>query len=361
MNLKKQIQQLLRRKPNRNQQYELFQQLYAYENSGIGTLNAIYDLYQDEQNTDMKAILKQIWQELNHAATISEAFERTKAFPEFIIIALRSGDEHGKLDEMYEKIAAHIEQEDEINNKIQEAFYPLIYGGIGVVVAFYVLANVIVPKVENMFLSRKLDMPALLQFVFSIVHFVQDYWVILLLSGLGIYRLVLWFQRKYTFIIDRWKFKMPIYRNLYRAIVQYRFVQMFAMMDAAGAGHIKSLEFAAGVTQNALMQDTAKKAILLITKKGVSITEAIELSDRSKIIDLRVLSFLKTGEKSGRIDQTFNKLGFFYDRRVRRKVKKFSTEIGALVLVSLLGIVLFMYFILMLAQSSMFKAAVQAH
>ena len=343
-------------KPSRQQMFELFWQLCTYEEAGIPPLTALYNLSREERDPKMKAVLKEIWQEINLGAKLGQAFEKTGVFPEQVIASIIAGEEVGELAATFERIAKAVDKEDALMSKLYQAFYPLIYGGGGIVVAFNVLANVIVPKTEKMFITRRVEMPGFIKFVFGIIHFIKDYWFLFIIIGIGLYGGYRAFKKKYPEVFDRWLFKMPVFGDLYTALIQSRFIDALIMLDSSGIGAIRSLEYAGNVTKNEVIKSACKKAAGLITSHGMDMAKALERADVHQVIDPRIIAFLRTGETGGKISEILSKLAKNYSQRIEKKQKKFETKTILIVILVLGTIAALMYGTLFIAQSAMFKA-----
>ena len=108
-----------------------------------------------------------------------------------------------------------------------------------------------------------------------------------------------------------------------------RFARALASLYSAGVAIPEALEAAAAATGNAYMARRMVSAVPAL-QGGRGITEALAATD---IFPPMVVSMLGTGEQTGGLDMTMDKVAEYYEQEAAVRLHQLSVTLGAVALI----------------------------
>ena len=135
-------------------------QMYALMRSGVPILRAINGLSDSTSSKQLAQALDKIAQQLEGGRTLSSALhQHPKIFTPLFVAVVHVGENTGKLDEAFAKLAAYLEREQETRNRIKAALrYPTMVI-IAIVIAMFILNIKVIPVFAGMFQRLGADLP----------------------------------------------------------------------------------------------------------------------------------------------------------------------------------------------------------
>lgn len=95
--------------------------------AGIGIGDGLHMLAEDEEDTQTKELLRSIGERVDDGILLSEAFEETGVFPDYLIYMTRTGEQTGRTEASFVALANHYERQRLLSERIRSALlYPLI-------------------------------------------------------------------------------------------------------------------------------------------------------------------------------------------------------------------------------------------
>lgn len=298
----------------------------------VQALRAIVDQSEDKVFKDR---IYDIAASVEAGMTFSAALSRyPDYFSPFYINLIKSGEASGDLEGMLIYLAGHLEKEAELDSKVKGAMmYPavilLVFAIVGVVFMVY-----IVPKITAMFAESGRELPLLTKLLIGFSNALINYGLILLI----ILIIIAWAVRywiKYqngNETLDALKIRLPVFGGLLRKIYITQFAENLSTLIVGGISMIDALHISANVIENT----TYRKMIILAADKvktGETISSVFR--QRPDLIPPMVVTMIRIGEKTGKLDTVLKKVAYFYGREVDEVVSNISSLIEPIIILVL--------------------------
>lgn len=146
------------RKLSNSELFHFFNQLDLLIRISSRSSSALRSMYETETNGSLKDLYGAMAHDLSEGMPLSEAAERSGAFPDWIPRQLEIGEKTGKVHHLFPILADYYRSEDEIWEAIQNAvMYPMIMGS-AVLIVFGIMIRYIAPIYEQV--TKALNIPS---------------------------------------------------------------------------------------------------------------------------------------------------------------------------------------------------------
>ncbi len=285
-------------------------QLSSMTSAGLSLVRALYILQEQQENKKAKAILLDIYEEVQKGRSFSEVLKsKPGVFPEMFVSLVAAGEASGTLDAMFNRLSDHYANANKTANKIKGALvYPIVLGVllIGVMVFLFVK---IVPTFVAMMDPN--DLTAISKALIAVSDSLINYWYVYLIVIFALIVTVKILNKvpstKYK--IDEFKLKMPKVGKLVGKIYTGSFARNMANLYGAGLQMVECIEKSVAVINNTYVQERFKEVVNDI-KLGEAMSKAIE---KTGIFEGMFTSIIYVGEESGTLDTILEKTADFYD------------------------------------------------
>lgn len=273
-----------------------FRQLATMIKAGM-TLRESLDTMSRRSRGMMSIILRDCCHAVEGGRTMSSVLDQyPRVFPPLVISLIRAGERGGLMEEMLEQIVSHLEYELLVRREIVGAmFYPSM-----VLVAAIVIPHAPIWVTYNFTAFAK----AIWQSVGG--------WLPYAVGLLVVFKLMASFEW-YRRLWDRIKLWPPILGTTARKIALSRFSRSMAALFRAGVPISETIEVAADSSGNAFLAQRIKFALPAI-RSGASMTETLS---RTGVLTREVQDMLHTGEVTGSLDNTLDKVSEYMDNETR--------------------------------------------
>lgn len=327
------FQRLFVRKPSNWDLQTFFGEFSSYIETGMGLTIALEDI---AENTGNKELRKAIWEVKRSVEedgeNLSMAFSSSEIWPRFISKAIAAGEKAGKLDAILREISNHLKYSGTIERKIASAMLTPKIVSIFLTLGFMVLSIVVVPRFEETYASQKIPLPWFTQVVFFAVNTLSRFWYVFLVLAILAWKWIKYFFNNNHDVVDRWKLKLPFYKDMYYYVLHYRFAKITALLIKSGQSISESLAYAAEVVDNRVFSSILMNASRKITSEGTEAFVALKECDTEHLLHGMMLSYFAAGERVGRLDQNLTRIAEDYDEVIRDRVETFSTMISVFAL-----------------------------
>ncbi len=322
-------------------------QMASLTRAGVPIVRAIRGLSDSMRNPYFSEVLGAIAQELEAGTDVATALRRhSKIFGELYVSVIHVGENIGRLDEAFRRIALYLELDRETGKRVKAATrYPLfVLIAIGIAIA---IVNVLViPAFADAFQRFDADLPWQTRAILGVSGFFVAYggylMVALVAAIFGVRHWIRGEQGRYQW--DRYKLRLPKLGSIYERINLSRFCRTFSMVMRAGLPVTQGLGVVANAIGNAYMAKSIKGMRQGI-ERGESITQTARASAMFSPV---VIQMIAVGEETGNIDELLEQAGSFYEEEVDYELKTLTDAIeplliiaiGAMVLVLALGVFL---------------------
>lgn len=314
-------------------------QLAIMFKSEVGLVEALRSLSEQAGNPDLREKILALAQEVEGGSSLSNALGRfPKLFSPFFINMVKSGESAGKLAEVLEYLADHLEREYNVNSRMKGA---MIYPAMIVTVAFVVFLLMIffvLPNMTKILQETATELPLPTKIVIAVSDIFRSWWWLMLgLLAAGIFGLLRYSkteQGKRNF--DAFILKVPLIGDLARKMFLAQFSENLSTLIAGGLPIAQALEFSGQVVGNKIYQE-----VIFEARDGVRRGESISsiLRQYPKLFPAMVVQMVYVGERAGSVEKTLRNVVDFYQGEVQRTVDNLLGLLEPMMIVFLGGMV----------------------
>ncbi len=312
----------------------LSRQIATLFQAQVSALRVFRLLASEVDNKYLGDIMTQVADDLQAGSTISKALSRhPKAFSNFYVNMVHSGEESGKLSEIFGYLADYLDRTYEVMSKAQNA---LIYPAFVVVTFIVVMAlmlTLVIPRISAILVDSGQAVPIYTQIVITISNLLVNYGAFVLIgiviAGIFGYRYSLTPTGKLFF--DTLKLQTPYLGDLFEKLYLSRISDNLSTMLASGVPVVEAVEITASIVENAQYEAILREAAEDV-KGGSSISDAF---GKHHEIPGIMIAMIRVGEETGELGNILNTLSNFYRREVTTAIDTLIDLIEPLMIVIL--------------------------
>lgn len=312
--------------------------LYA---TGVPLQNALTVLAEQTTNPKFREIIREIIEQIKEGKSLSAAMAKfPRIFDTLYIHMVESGESSGTLEQVFDRLAVHMDNEIKIRADIKAATrYPKVVV-IAMAGAFVLAVTFIIPKFMSIFKASKMDLPLPSKILMNLSIYFREYWFWLALGFGAVYGGFKFFIKteKGELWWDRIKLKLPVFGQLFMKIYMSRFIRTFVSLYSSGLPVILNLDIAAKTFGNAYLSKVVQE-VKEGVKEGGDMWEKMR---RSQVFPPLVYHMFAIGESSGALDRVLGKVSDYYEREVDYSVKNLTTMIEPILIITMGAMVLFL-------------------
>lgn len=315
-------------------------QLSILLNSGVSLPVSLMTLVEHTRNKKMKHIINEINRKIQEGESLSSAMATfPNQFNDLYVSLVYVGESSGALPECLRDLAEFQESQIKIRKKVRSSMiYPII---VLVVVAILLMlgSHFLIPMFKDLFEDMGMELPRLTKFVFWIAEYIKYIvagilaliaFLIILAPHMGpVYKTI----RR---IADRLFLKLPIIKKTVLTSSMFYFSSPLALMQKNGVRLIDSLMMVYNVVPNSVIKEEIQDATYLLME-GASISEALEEQPH---FDSVICSMVRTGEDSGRLDQTLEHLSDYYTEQLQADLEALINAVQPMTILFIAAIVI---------------------
>lgn len=312
-------------------------QLATMMKAGVPLVQSFEIVADGHDNPSMRDLLLKIKADIEGGNNLANSLAAHPAYFDDLFVSLvDSGEQSGALETMLDRIAIYKEKTEALKAKIKKAIkYPIAVVCVAIVVTAILLIKV-VPTFQELFAGFGAELPAFTQMVINLSEWMQEWWFILLLGGVGLgFCFSEAKKRSQAFAdwLDRLALKLPVAGDiLYKATIA-RFARTLATTFAAGVPLVDALESVAGATGNVVYRNAVNKI-----REDVSSGTQLNFSMRaSGVFPAMAIQMTAIGEESGALDTMLDKVATYYEDEVDNAVDGLTSLLEPLIM-AVLGV-----------------------
>jgi len=309
-------------------------QLSTLQNADIPIVQSLTILETQMRRGLLKSAVGDIIADIKGGDTLSIAMSKhPKVFDKLYVNIINAGEISGTLDAILERLATYREKTQKLKRKIISAMmYPttVILASCAILSAIMMF---IIPRFAKMFQEMGVALPWLTAALISVSNFLFVYWysifgipvavfiIFKLIGKIDICRL----------IIDRLKFKIPVFGKLINKSVVSKFARTLATLISSGVPILEALNNVRNVTGNVAMSKAVNKIHDSI-REGESIARPLK---ESKICEAMVVNMVEIGEQTGELDKMLTKIADNYDNDIDSLVESLTSLLEPFIVIFL--------------------------
>ncbi len=311
-------------------------QLSTLFTSNVSALKAFTLLASNAENKVLSSQLQQVGDDLQAGSSISDALNRfPNTFSSFYVNMVKSGEESGKLNEVFQYLADYLDRQYELTSKTRNA---LIYPAFVIVVFLAVMIlmfTLVIPNLSLLLIDSGQEIPFYTRVVIGISNFLVNYGIYILVFFIFIAAYGVWFRRNDAGkeYLDKIKLNLPVLGDLYKKVFLSRVSDNLNTMLSSGISIIRSIEITSEVVDNWVYKAILNE-IEEDVKSGSSLSTAFQ---KHKEIPSIMVQMIQVGEETGSLGSILKTLAEFYKREVDDAV---DTMIGLIEPIMIVGLAL---------------------
>jgi general secretion pathway protein F len=324
------------------------QQLATLLEAGMELDRSLAILLDLTDNQRFKAVLRGILADIQGGSSFADSLAKhPRLFSRLYVNMVKAGEAGGVLEGILTRLAGFLERSKAVRDEVTSAMiYPLLLllvGGGAVVV----MMNVVIPRFAQIFADTQQVMPLPTRILLAISTFTTDYWWIFagaLLVGWIALRTYVQTERGRT-AWDEWKLKLPLLGGLIREIEVSRFSRTFGTLLQSGVPVLAAVSIVKETITNRILA-AAMSRLHDGVKRGEGISGPLRATGAFPSFSIHMA---KVGEETGRLEEMLIKVADTYDERVRRAVKRLTSLLEPVLILTLGAIIGFIVLSMLLA------------
>lgn len=307
---------------------EVFKTLYA---SGVQMLEIVSMTIQETANPWLKRKLEIVLENLKVGDSLAMALSDprcAKAFPPLMREMIHVGEENGRLDRSFEKLAETFRQLAETKREMSSA---LMYPAFTIIVflAVCTILAIMIPDALNKFVgqgsieSLKGNLPGAIKVLFALHD--NPTWLAAPPVAIAVVAAV-WNVMAQFKGAARWqagfKRRLPVVGKLFSQASLIRFLDIMIANQESGIAIDESLRLAGNTVGDAVLEEKIASLRQNILKSGCGLSEAMAQDADDSVFPGLVRQMIRAGEESGHIPEMLRPVTVFYRAQMHAALKK---------------------------------------
>ena len=312
----------------------LSRQLATLFEAKVPVLESFKLVASESESVVLRDKLSQVVEDIQGGISMSQAMAKhPDVFSKFYVSMVKSGEESGRLEEIFLDLANHIERNYELTSKAKNA---LIYPAFIVIVFIVVIVLMmvfVIPRLSSILTEAGQEVPFFTKVVIGASNFLRDFGLVIL-GGVLIGLFFLWRYVKTTagqISFSRFQISLPYIGGLLRKIYLSRVADNLRILLSSGISMVRSLEITSEVVGNSVYEKILQESMDSV-KGGSSLSESMS---RHEEIPMLFSKMIKIGEESGRLNFMLEVMAKFYKREVDSSVENIVSLIEPMLIIVL--------------------------
>ena len=317
---------------------ELYRRLSQTLEMGLSIVDALDENSKQLPSRTLRKTLSEIRVTIEGGKTLHESISRfPKVFGKLDRGIIMMGEQTGVLPQCLKDLADFHEWRQDINSAIKKAtIYPaFVLVALGAVSGVWI--GYVLPLMAVLFKEMGVSLPEVTRIVLITSTFIRDHWL-WLVGGCVVMLVVLLLMlksRRGSLFLQKHLLRVPLVGEVAQNIAIARLCHYFATMYTAGMSINTIFEILANSVLGNKYLESRVTAAFEATQLGHSIAESFEMVGAFPLL---LVGGIKNGEISGTLDETFKRMGTFYDGEVKRTVQAMVSAIEPITIIMLGGL-----------------------
>jgi len=302
-------------------------QLATLLSAGLPLVSALSGVLEQVKRPALRKVLSQVRERVKEGMSLANAFmEHPAVFPSVYTAMINAGETSGTLELVVERLADFGEQQLALQRKIRSTLaYPLLMLIVGVGVVVFLMAYVI-PRVTQIFVDMKQELPLPTTILIGVSELFQKYWPLAILAIIGCIFAARYYvktdvgRRRY----DRMLLKLPVVGVIVEKVAIARITRTLGTLLHNGVPLLSAMEIVRSLVANVVLRQALEEARQEISE-GASITAPLA---RGGVFPPSVIQMISVGEQSGNLEGMLFKVAETFDSEVETSVTTFTSLLG---------------------------------
>jgi general secretion pathway protein F len=296
------------------------QEMAVLLNAGLPLDRSIQIILEVTKKPALRAMIEQIWRDMQAGKSLSEALSRHRVFSPLYISLVKAGETGGFLEVTFQRLGEYLTGLKELKNHVVTALiYPMILGIVGGLSVVLMLIFV-VPRFEVFFKEMGQGLYWSTQILVQVSYLLRTYWWVglLLAAGLGSGVWRLWQSQKGHLWVDRLKLQIPVLGKLSQGLASAFFAKTLGTLLTNGVPLINALQVVTNTTDNRYMSQSLSSLVVEV-KRGQSLSKLLK---KTNLFPEFFLHMVAVGEETGRLAEMLLNAAQSQEAEVRNEVKR---------------------------------------
>lgn len=326
--------------------------------AGIPILKSLEIVAEQYEGLHLGKVLLSVRDDMERGEHLSDSLAKhPRIFSPIFISSIKAAEATGKLDIVLDRLSGALERDMVTREEIKKATRYPITVIVAIVIAFFVLTTLVIPKFAEFYSSYDAELPMPTQILIGISDLIGKIWYILIpgliasvVGGLRAAR-----SPRLKPKVDAILLKVPVFGQLIIKTCLARFSYLLSVLITSGTPIIQSLEVVRHAVGNSVIsQEVATLAEF--QRQGRSLAECKHhLHHFPKL----AISLIHVGLESGTLDLTLQEISRFFEREVQYTSSRLTSLLEPFLILFIGGTVLFLalaIFLPMWSLISVFKS-----
>ncbi|MDO8523501.1 MAG: type II secretion system F family protein [bacterium] len=288
----------------------------------------------ETENPGLRRILINVLDDIQGGLPMSQSMAKhPDAFSKFYVAMVRSGEEAGKMEEIFDFLASYLERNYDLASKAKNALiYPAFVFGVFITVMVLMLIYVI-PPIASLLKETGQALPFYTVIVINISDIMRRFGIIVLLflAAFTVFLLRYGQTEAGKIYFAKVKLSLPVLGTIFKKIYLARIADNLHTLISGGITVVRALEITSEVVGNEIYKRIMLDALEAV-KGGSMISEAFA---KYEAIPPLLSQMIKIGEATGKLDYILGSVSRFYTREVSNLVDNMVNLIEPLLIIFL--------------------------
>lgn len=310
----------LNRKPPKQEDIAVATKQFAILlRSAVDINDALRAISEQVENEELKSVYIKIRELVSEGKSLSDAHKNyPKVFSSIYTNMIAAAEKAGALPLVMQRLSEFINYQIEIKRKVVGA---LTYPALMIVMAFAVVIYLFVkvmPQMTKSFTTLKVTLPWYTELMNDISNWMQNWWLFCIsVLGASVFGIYTWSKTpKGRYKIDLFLYTAPILGPLIQRVTISRFSKTLSTILSSGVRIVEGLQLTRKVVGNTVMEKALDEAIVKV-QDGDKLATALERTGRFPTM---VIHMLRTGEKTGQLEDMLVNISDVYDEDVNNQI-----------------------------------------
>jgi type IV pilus assembly protein PilC len=313
-----------------------FRQFSVMIDAGLPLVQCLEILAANQENQAFQKTLNGVRTTVEGGSTLANAMRQyPKVFDDLTTNMMEAGETGGILDIILQRLATYVEKAVRLRSAVKSALiYPVAVVSIAVLIVGALLKWV-VPIFSNLFAGLGVALPLPTRIVMGLSAFVQGFWWIFLVGGVGLVFGVKQMRKhpRGRYYFDKMLLHLPVVGTLLRKIAVGRFTRTLGTLITSGVPILEGLAITARTSGNAVLEEALMKVRKAI-EEGRTIVDPLR---ECGVFPNMVTQMIGVGEATGAMDSMLQKIADFYEDEVDAATKDMLAMLEP-VIIAVLGV-----------------------
>jgi type IV pilus assembly protein PilC len=292
-------------------------QLSTLQDAGLPILRSLRILEQQLKAGLLKSIVRQVGDDVEGGATLSEAMGRhPRAFDRLFTNMVQAGEAGGVLETILQRLAEFLEKGQRLKKKVIGA---MIYPAAVLTFAFgivFMIMWIVVPRFEDIFKDFGAKLPAITEALLAISNWlIYNYGWAFVLGAPFAFIIFVKLVRQFSagrYAVDWVKIHIPVMGSIVSKGSIARFTRTLGTLISAGVPILEAIN----ITRETAGNEIYARALVRVhdaIREGDTFANPLRAS---KVCDAIVVNMVDVGEETGDLDKMLLKVADNYDEEV---------------------------------------------